>query len=222
MIVAIDGYSSCGKSTLAKEVARRLKFTYIDTGAMYRAVALYFLQEGISTASPFKVIKPLLSDIHISFAKDNSVRLQGEKVEAEIRSLRVSEVVSSVAALGPVRDKMVALQRQLGEQGDVVMDGRDIGTVVFPYADIKVFMTAAPKVRAERRYKELSSKGEKVTPKEVMNNIKRRDRQDTTRSINPLVQAKDAWLLDNTSLSIEETVSLVLDKVQQLRKEQEK
>lgn len=213
IVIAIDGYSSCGKSTLAKQLARSLKFVFIDTGAMYRAVTLYFINNNIDISDLIEVNKAL-DDIHIKFQNIkglNTTFLNGENVESEIRSLQVSGFVSEVAAISEVRRKLVSLQREMGENQNLVMDGRDIGTVVFPDASVKFFITADPIVRAQRRYNEMLSKNQQADLHEVITNLRHRDTIDTTREDSPLQQADDAHLLDNTGLTIEEQFECALD-----------
>lgn len=200
IVVAIDGYSSCGKSTLAKALAKRLHFIYIDSGAMYRAVTLFFLRNKIDLKDQ-KSIKNALNDIHLDFQTTESqtlITLNGEDVSKEIRQMPVADMVSTVSAIKDVRIEMVRQQQRMGRTGNIVMDGRDIGTVVFPDADLKLFMTADPHIRAERRYNELISKGEKVNIDEIFENLAKRDHQDTTREESPLIQAEDAVVLDNS------------------------
>ncbi|WP_028297132.1 (d)CMP kinase [Olivibacter sitiensis] len=214
-IVAIDGYSSCGKSTVAKELAKKLHFVYVDTGAMYRAVTLYFVRNRVNLDDLHQV-EEALKNIHIDFHKEEDVThilLNGEDVSEEIRKMHISEQVSAVSALKAVRQAMVKQQQRMGSKRNVVMDGRDIGTAVFPHAQVKIFMTADPKVRAERRYLELTQKGESVTLEEVFENIAHRDYQDTTRKESPLTRADDAIILDNTELNQEQQLEFVLDKV---------
>lgn len=209
--VAIDGHSSCGKSTMAKALAKRVGYAYIDTGAMYRAVTLYCLELGMIDGD--KVNKPRLRrhmpKIEISFKVNEEGKsdtwLNGRNVENEIRGMEVSNKVSLVSAIGFVRRAMVEQQQAMGRNKGIVMDGRDIGTVVFPDAELKVFITASAQVRAERRYKELQSKGDTTTTfEEVLANVQERDRIDTTRKESPLRQAEDALLLDNSNLTIDE------------------
>lgn len=214
-IIAIDGFSSCGKSTLAKTLAKRLDFTFIDTGAMYRAVTLYLIENDIDFQDA-EALKQALEHIHIEIKKEgegNRFFLNGKDVSEEIRQMYVSEKVSEVSALPQVRETLVKQQRKMGAEGRVVMDGRDIGTVVFPNAHLKIFMTASPEVRAERRYEELKAKGEEVTLEEVRQNLNHRDQIDTTRAVSPLKQAEDAVLLDNSHLSREEQLEFVLGLV---------
>jgi cytidylate kinase len=212
IIIAIDGYSSCGKSTLAKAMASKLKYGYVDSGAMYRAVTLYFLENKIDFSKP-KEVQASLKEIHIHFALNketsrNETWLNGRMVEDLIRSKSVSDYVSPVATLVDVRREMVALQRITGQNRGIVMDGRDIGTHVFPDAELKIFMTADPEVRALRRYRELLAKGESWTMEAVRDNLRERDRIDSTRSENPLRQAADALVLDNSYLTEAEQLEL--------------
>ena len=199
IIVAIDGYSSCGKSTTAKLVARQLNYPYIDTGAMYRAVTLFFI----------------LNDVHISFRRQsefgrNDTYLNGLNIEDEIRKMYVSERVSEVSAIGSVRRELVAQQQRMGKSKGIVMDGRDIGTVVFPQAELKIFMTADPLIRAQRRQSELLEKGELIGLQEIADNLRMRDHIDTTRSESPLRQAADAIYIDNSLMTLDEQVELVV------------
>ncbi len=215
LTIAIDGYSSCGKSTMAKQLAKALHYSYVDTGAMYRAVALYLLEQGIDIED-IHSIEEALKTIDISFINDNGKNttiLNGRNVEDEIRSLTVSSCVSEVAAIPQVRKKLVLLQRNLAGKLGVVMDGRDIGTVVFPNADIKFFLTANLKVRAQRRYDELISQGKETNMDEVLANLQHRDFIDTTREDSPLVQADDAIVIDNTNLTIEEQFEIAIGHI---------
>lgn len=219
--IAIDGHSSCGKSTLAKSLARILKYIYIDSGAMYRCVTLYALRNNmIFNGIPDKdQIISQLGNIRISFQFDtdrevNTTFLNGENVEAEIRRLEVSSNVSPVSTIREVRQAMVRQQREIGREKGIVMDGRDIGTVVFPDAELKIYMTASPEIRAKRRYLELSEKGLKVDFQEILNNINERDLIDSTREESPLRKADDAVILDNSFLSIEEQLRWALKKVE--------
>ena len=212
IIIAIDGYSSCGKSTFAKAVAARLGYLFIDTGAMYRAVTLYAMRHGIAD-NPAAVVAAL-PQMRIEFRFNpasgrSDVYLNGENVEAEIRRIDVSNRVSAVSGIPEVREKLVAMQQEMGRAKGVVMDGRDIGTVVFPEAELKIFMTADPKVRAERRYKEQVAKGEPVSMEEVERNIRDRDRQDESRAVSPLRRAEDAVVLDNSSMSLAEQMTWI-------------
>lgn len=214
-IIAIDGYSSCGKSTLAKALAKKLHYVYVDSGAMYRAVTLYFIRNDIPIADTEKVIQALAA-IHIDLhneAGNTTIFLNDEDVSEEIRQMYVSDYVSEVSAVKAVRSAMVTQQQKLGQRRNIVMDGRDIGTTVFPDADLKIFMTADPKVRAERRYLELKNKGEAITLEEVFENLAHRDYIDTTREESPLIRAEDAIVLDNTDLNEEEQLQFVLDRL---------
>jgi cytidylate kinase len=219
IIIAIDGYSSCGKSTLAKALAKKINYAYMDTGAMYRAVTLYVLKNKVAI---FKMgeseINEIIDQVHISFETDaqgNSITLLNEEVvEEDIRGIEVSDAVSKVAQIKAIRKRMVDLQRKAGKKKGIVMDGRDIGTKVFPHADFKIFMTADPKIRAQRRYDELEAKGQAIEFNEVVENLKMRDRNDTERKENPLVQAEDAFVLDNSHLNQEEQLQLVLEKIE--------
>jgi len=213
IIIAIDGYSSCGKSTVAKALANKLHYVYVDSGAMYRAVTLYFLRNNIDVTHE-KQVQDALKHIHIDFHKEHGIThvlLNGEDVSDEIRQMPVSENVSAVSAIKAVRKAMVAQQQRMGAHKNIVMDGRDIGTAVFPHAPIKIFMTADPKIRAERRFLELKNKGEKITLEDVFENIAHRDYLDTTRKESPLVRAEDAIILDNTEMTEAEQLDFVLD-----------
>ena len=215
--IAIDGFSSCGKSTIAKGLASKLNYVYIDTGAMYRAITLAFLRnDRISDDGEVNQenLGAFLDDINISFEYNDETGqsetiLNGENVEQEIRQMEVSQWVSVVSAIPDVRKKLVAIQQEIGKRKGVVMDGRDIGTVVFPDAELKVFVTADPEVRAQRRYDELIRKGQDVSFDEVLENLAKRDELDQSREVSPLKQADDARILDNTELSIEEQLDLV-------------
>jgi cytidylate kinase len=214
IIVAIDGYSSCGKSTTAKLVARQLNYPYIDTGAMYRAVTLYFLQNHITLTNP-KEVDQALKNVQITFRRVgesglNHTYLNGLNVEDEIRKMYVSEKVSEVSAIAAVRHELVAQQQRMGKSKGIVMDGRDIGTVVFPQAELKIFMTADPLIRAQRRQLELLGKGELVDLQEIAENLKMRDHIDTTRAESPLRQAADAVYIDNSMMTLDEQVELVV------------
>lgn len=216
--IAFDGHSSCGKSTMARKLANDLGYIYIDSGAMYRAVTLFALEGGLMDQETKQIDTEALSasieHINITFTRDEEGKVQthlnGICVEKEIRNMRVSSCVSPIAALGFVRSHLVALQQQMGEDGGIVMDGRDIGTVVFPNAQLKVFVTASAEVRAERRLLELRAKGdEETTFESVLANVKERDHIDQTREVSPLRQAEDALLLDNSNLSHEEQNRIV-------------
>lgn len=221
--IAIDGYSSTGKSTMAKALAKQLGYAYIDTGAMYRAVTLYCLDNGLLDGDVVNEadLERRLDDIHITFRANEQGRsetyLNGVNVEEEIRSMRVSDKVSIIAAIGFVRRDMVRQQQAMGRDKGIVMDGRDIGTVVFPDAEMKVFVTADPMVRAQRRYDELLAKGDtSITLDEVLHNVTERDRIDTTRAESPLRQADDALVLDNSHMTIDEQNQWLLDKAKSL------
>ena len=211
IIIAIDGYSSTGKSTLAKKLASKLGYVYVDTGAMYRVVALYALNHNYISETHFNINEFVLEikKINISFVYNSDlnfaeVYLNGTNVENEIRSMRVSSFVSKVASIPEVRNRLVKQQQNIGKMSGVVMDGRDIGTVVFPEAELKLFMIASDSVRAQRRYDELIKKGDNVTFEEVMNNLKERDDIDSNRENSPLLKAPDALEIDNSNLSIDE------------------
>lgn len=216
IIIAIDGFSSCGKSTLAKSLSKRLGFAYVDTGAMYRAVALYFIEKNIDwKTADEQVLKKALSEIDITFRHHSDLEssltyLNGINVETQIRGKEVSTAVSEVSQIKVIRKEMKRLQQALGKKQNVVMDGRDIGTNVFPNAQLKLFLTAKPEIRAKRRYDELLSKGQSVSFEEVEENIRLRDYNDTNRTENPLIQAKDAIEIDNSFLDESETLQLVL------------
>lgn len=209
--IAIDGFSSTGKSTVAKKLAKALGYIYVDTGAMYRAVTLFALENGFfkeDVLDKSALIKSLVT-IQLQFkfneeTQQSDIHLNGKNVEKEIRTLRVSNKVSPVATVPEVREKLVAMQQQMGKDKGVVMDGRDIGTVVFPEAELKLFMTASPEKRASRRYKELLDRGDKVTYEEVLKNVQERDRIDSTRETSPLKQAVDAIPFDNSDMGLEE------------------
>jgi cytidylate kinase len=210
-IIAIDGYSSCGKSTFARLIARKLNFVYIDSGAMYRAVALYCIQNAILSGNQVDLprLQKALPEIDIRFSLNEADGMQqtwlnGVNIEEKIRGIEVSSVVSSISQIADVRTKMVSMQRKIGEHGKVVMDGRDIGTVVFPGAILKIFMTADPDVRAKRRYDELIQKGVHVELNEIADNIRMRDREDENRPVSPLRKAPDALILDNSYMTVAE------------------
>jgi CMP/dCMP kinase len=218
--IAIDGYSSCGKSTIAKSLAEILHYIYIDTGAMYRAITYFALKEKIIFNGHIHVEKLIqsLPDIFISFefnenTKNADVILNGVNIEKEIRTMEVAQMVSKISEIKEVREKLVSLQQKIAEQKGVVMDGRDIGSVVLPDAEIKLFMTADQKVRTKRRYKELLEKGINVSEVEVYNNILERDTNDVNRKESPLIQTDDAVILDNTYLTIEEQLEFVVNLV---------
>jgi cytidylate kinase len=217
--IAIDGYSSCGKSTIAKAIAKQLNYIYVDSGAMYRAVCLYMMNEGIIKDKRFleSQVEAALPNIQIHFETDSqgqsNTYLNNKNVESDIRTLAVSKMVSQISTIKSVREKLVAIQQKIGEQGGVVMDGRDIGTVVFPNAELKLFMTADPDIRAERRLKELVSKGQKNNFDEVKANLLNRDYIDKNRDISPLKQADDAIVIDNSHLNQDEQLELVMELV---------
>jgi cytidylate kinase len=213
-IIAIDGFSSCGKSTVAKALAKKLKFVFIDSGAMYRAVTLYFLREGIDLEDD-KAIAEALENIHIDFIPNDDkteIHLNDEDISDEIRQMYISDMVSEVSTIKAVRQAMVKQQQKLGRRRNIVMDGRDIGTTVFPDADMKIFMTADPQVRANRRYLELTSKGEQVTIDEIVKNLAHRDHIDSTREESPLRKAEDAIVLDNSYMSQEDQLTFVIEE----------
>lgn len=218
IVIAVDGHSSCGKSTVARQVAGALGIAYIDTGAMYRAVTLAAMRRGLIVGGrpDAGAVEALMPDVDIAFAYDpatgaNRTLLCGEDVEDEVRSMAVSQAVSPVSALPAVRAGLTALQRRMGEEGSVVMDGRDIGTVVFPRADLKIFMTARPEVRARRRYEEMLAKGQSPVFDEVLANVVARDEQDSIRAVAPLRKADDAVVLDNSDISRQEQFDFIVD-----------
>lgn len=211
IVIAIDGFSSCGKSTMAKDLARKIGYIYIDSGAMYRAVTLFCLNRGLIDGDTVdtEALRPLMTEIHIEFRLNPATGkadtyLNGENVEQEIRSMRVSDKVSPVSAIPFVRTALVALQQEMGRQKGIVMDGRDIGTTVFPGAELKIFVTASAATRAQRRVDELRAKGVSVDFDEVVANIVKRDHIDQTRKESPLRKADDAIELDNSTLTIEQ------------------
>ena len=214
IIIAVDGFSSCGKSTFAKAIAARLGYIFIDTGAMYRAVTLYALEHGAirSGVVDEDAVVTLLKDIDIDFRFNpergaSDIYVNGDLVEGKIRTIEVSNCVSPVSSIRQVREKLVAIQQQMGRKRGVVMDGRDIGTVVFPDAELKIFMTADPHVRALRRYDELRAKGDNVSLEEIEQNVRSRDEADMSRAISPLRQADDAIVLDNSFMTIPEQMT---------------
>jgi CMP/dCMP kinase len=214
IIITIDGYSSCGKSTLAKQLAQELNYTYIDTGAMYRAITLYFIRNHTDWTTAEEVAQAL-QDIELEFvvnprSGNREIHLNGENVEYLIRDLVVAEKVSDVAAIADVRTFAVAQQRKMGEAKGVVMDGRDIGTTVFPQAELKIFMTADNAIRVERRFKELFAKNPNITIEEVKANLEMRDYIDSHREVSPLRKAEDAVILDNSDITPEEQLQLAL------------
>ena len=209
--IAIDGYSSCGKSTMAKDLAREVGYIYIDSGAMYRAVTLYCLENGLFTNESIDTerLESAMPDIRISFELNPETQrpmtfLNGKNVEDRIRTMEVSNRVSPVAALPFVRKALVELQQEMGRAKGIVMDGRDIGTAVFPDAELKIFVTASAEIRAQRRYDELKAKGQEASFEEILTNVKERDYIDQNREVSPLRQAEDALLLDNSNMTIEE------------------
>ena len=218
--IAIDGYSSCGKSTMAKDLARRIGYVYVDTGAMYRTVTLYALRNGLFAEDGSVLTEQLekhMGNINITFQFNPETQkpdtyLNGELVEKEIRSLEVSNHVSPIAAVPFVRTAMVAQQQAMGQEGGIVMDGRDIGTTVFPQAELKIFVTASAEVRAQRRYDELVSKGMPEPYEDILKNVVERDYIDTHREVSPLRQADDALLLDNSHMTIPEQNEWVMER----------
>ena len=226
--VAIDGHSSCGKSTMAKDLARRVGYVYVDTGAMYRCVTLYALRHGLfldDGSIKTEELQQAMDDIKITFVFNQETGrpdayLNGELVEREIRSLEVSNHVSPIAALGFVREDMVRQQREMGQEGGIVMDGRDIGTVVFPNAELKVFVTASAEVRAQRRYDELKQKGMEADYDDILKNVVERDYIDSHREVSPLRQADDALLLDNSHMTIAEQNEWLLKRFEEATKEE--
>jgi len=220
IVIAIDGYSSTGKSTLAQQLADALGYLFVDTGAMYRAVTLYGLRKGFFTENNFNTEKLIatLPDISLEFRKNSEgipkMFLNGENVEEEIRTLEVSKFVSPVATLSEVRKKLVEKQRKMGEGQGLVMDGRDIGTVVFPNAQLKIFMTASAQVRAKRRYDELIKRGDTISLDEVLENVTQRDCIDTTRKDSPLKHAQDAIIIDNSEMNLEDQFHVLLQLAQ--------
>ncbi|NOU58751.1 (d)CMP kinase [Marinifilum caeruleilacunae] len=223
LIIAIDGHSSCGKSTVAKDLAKKINYTYIDSGAMYRVVTLFAMRNNL--VSNDKVdenkLNHLIDQVSISFQYNDAKQrhetyLNGELVEDEIRSLEVSNNVSLIAKIKFVREKMVAFQRELSKEGGVIMDGRDIGTVVFPNAELKIFMTADVEVRAVRRYKELKDKGEDISLDDIRENVKKRDYIDENRDESPLRKADDAIVLNNSNLSKEEQLDWIVERMNEV------
>ena len=219
IVIAIDGFSSCGKSTFAKAIAARLGYIFIDTGAMYRAVTLCAIRQGAVDESSVneQAVVALLDGVNVSFKFNaergaSDVYVNGECVESEIRTIEVSNCVSRISSIREVREKLVALQQQMGRDRGVVMDGRDIGTVVFPDAELKIYMTADPAVRAQRRYDELTAKGDDVTLEEILENVISRDHADMNREISPLRQAEDAIVLDNSHMSVEEQMAWFMER----------
>lgn len=225
--IAIDGHSSCGKSTMAKDLARRIGYVYIDTGAMYRAVTLFAMRHNLIANGQVDAAKlqEEMGNIHISLRLNPETQrpdtyLNSECVEREIRTMEVSRHVSLIAALPFVRSAMVEMQREMGKEKGVVMDGRDIGTVVFPHAELKIFVTASAEVRAQRRYDELTAKGEKCDYEEILENVKERDHIDSTRETSPLRQAEDAIVLDNTHMTIPEQENWLMEEYKKRTEEE--
>ena len=223
IVIAVDGFSSCGKSTFAKAIAARLGYIFIDTGAMYRAVTLYALDHGAIRSGMVdeQAVAALLKDIEITFRFNpergaSDIYVNGDLAEGRIRTIEVSNCVSRVSSIREVREKLVAMQQRMGRDRGVVMDGRDIGTVVFPDAEMKIFMTADPKVRAERRYAELRAKGDEVSMEEVLENVVSRDRADMNRAISPLRQAPDAVVLDNSRMSVDEQMAWFMERYEKM------
>ena len=218
--IAIDGHSSCGKSTMAKDLAREVGYVYVDTGAMYRCVTLFALRNGLFAADgkiDEETLRCQMPNIHISFQFNASTGrpdtyLNGELVEDKIRTMEVSNHVSPIATLGFVREAMVAQQQEMGKGGGVVMDGRDIGTVVFPHAELKIFVTASAEVRAQRRYDELKGKGMEADYEDILKNVQERDYIDSHRAVSPLKQAPDALLLDNSQMTIAEQKEWLMER----------
>lgn len=223
IIVAIDGHSSCGKSTMAKSLAAQVGYIYVDTGAMYRAITLFAMRQGLFDAQgqpDAARLEALVPEIEVSFRLDPTtnlplVCLNGEVVEEEVRTLEVSSRVSAIAALPFVREALTRQQQRMGEEKGIVMDGRDIGTVVFPQAELKVFVTASAEVRAQRRYLELTAKGQTVAFEDILRNVQERDYIDSHREVAPLRQADDALVLDNSELTREEQMQWLLDRFEE-------
>lgn len=221
--IAIDGFSSCGKSTMAKDLAKEIGYIYIDSGAMYRAVTLYCLRHNLFDGDTVNTQKlsELIHDIHISFKLDEQSRqpltyLNGECVEKEIRTLAVSQKVSFVAAVRFVREELVRQQQQMGKEKGIVMDGRDIGTTVFPDAELKIYVTASARIRAQRRFDELQAKGEPGSFEEILANVEERDRIDMNRPVSPLRKADDAIVLDNSEMTIPQQKAWLLEQYQRV------
>lgn len=223
IIIAIDGFSSCGKSTMAKSLARNIGYLYFDSGAMYRAVSLFCLQQGLFVNGEINIeaLRQRMGEISITFDADpvtkNSVTLlNGQNVEKEIRSLEVSRIVSKVAALDFVRTDMIEQQRRMGQAKGIVMDGRDIGTTVFPDAEMKIFVTASAEVRAQRRYDEIIARGDSADYAEILENVQQRDHIDQTREVSPLRKADDALLLDNSNMTRDEQEQWLIERFNEI------
>ena len=218
IIIAMDGHSSCGKSTMAKALAKAIGYTYIDTGAMYRAVTLYAMRHGFirpDGSIDEESLRKDMPEIKISFGHENGQQytiLNGENVERLIRGMEVSSHVSPISAIGFVRESMVLLQREMGKKGAIIMDGRDIGTTVFPNAELKIFVTASDEIRARRRYDELTMKGENPVYEEVLKNVRERDYIDSHRAVSPLRKADDALVLDNSNMTFQEQDKWLMDQ----------
>ena len=224
--IAIDGFSSCGKSTMAKDLAKEIGYIYIDSGAMYRAVTLYCIKNGLFSGDEINTpeLERRIKDIHITFQLDKETQLpntylNGENVEEQIRTMEVSSKVSPVSTIGFVRSAMVALQQEMGKGKGIVMDGRDIGTTVFPEAELKIYVTASADIRALRRYDELQEKGQDVKFEEILNNVKERDYIDQHREVSPLRRASDAILLDNSLLTIAEQKEWLMQQFEKATKQ---
>ena len=227
IIISLDGHSACGKSTLAKMISDHLSYVYIDTGAMYRAITLYFIKNNLidQDNNLSKDFINHVDNIHIDFAKKSNevkftVRLNGVFVEKEIRTLEISKLVSSVSKNQIIRSKLIKLQQSYGAENNLVIDGRDIGTVVFPYAQIKFWITASEKIRAQRRYLEFQKTNSDITFKEVLEDIKRRDNEDENRTISPLIKPDNAMEIDNSYLSIEKTFQTALTHINEMMKDE--
>lgn len=219
IIIAIDGFSSCGKSTMAKDLAREVGYIYIDSGAMYRAVTLYSIENGIFDGETIDAekLRKEIGNIHISFRLNQEngrpeTYLNGVNVENKIRTMEVSSKVSPISALDFVREALVAQQQAMGTEKGIVMDGRDIGTTVFPHAELKIFVTASAEIRAQRRYDELKAKGQEASFDKILENVKQRDYIDQNREVSPLRKAEDALLLDNSNLTIEEQKKWLMEQ----------
>lgn len=219
--IAIDGHSSCGKSTMAKALARKIGYTYIDTGAMYRAITLFCIENGLISDGQVdeERLKDMLPRVSVTFGSDDNGKqftmLDGRNVESEIRGMQVSTLVSTVSAVPFVRECLTDLQRKMGQGGGVIMDGRDIGTTVFPNAELKIFVTASDEVRARRRFDEMTAKGENPQFEAVLENVRQRDWQDSHRAVSPLRKAHDALLLDNSDMTIEQQDEWLMEKFHQ-------